>query len=269
MKRNNLFSLVLACIPIILLLVSIGCDNGNNPDTKETVVTPTANPVGGAVAIGTAVSLSSTTTGSTIFYTIDGTEPNESKILYSTPITINNPVTIKAIAVKDGMNDSGILSVSYSITSGESGMQIYNQDGSLYEGNDTLSYYFTKQIFGNPSNRPAAGTFTVANGKIDFELPASVDTDKLENSSTEYTGGVGGHLYIPLPDGKCLYLKKESGMGVYWYNENTTTFTPGGAMSGTININIGWNYIHFSNSAERTIVSDFDGYNWTIMSSPE
>jgi hypothetical protein len=151
------------------------------------------------------------------------------------------------------------------INNEETGMQIYNMDESKYTGNITLPYYFTKQIFANPSNIPSAGTFSVTNGKINFELPASVSSANLESGATEYMGGEGGHLYIPMPDGNCLYLYSSSGMGVYWYNKNTTTFTPGGGMTGTININVGWNYINFSSSAERTIVPNFNDYKWVII----
>ena len=54
----------------------------------------------------------------TIFYTLDGSEPTKNSILYKTPITIsedNSTTTIKAIAIKEGYQDSEILTGTFSI----------------------------------------------------------------------------------------------------------------------------------------------------------
>ncbi|MGE5701090.1 MAG: S-layer homology domain-containing protein, partial [Clostridia bacterium] len=82
---------------------------------KPQVATPTASPAGGAVAAGTTVALSTSTTGATIYYTTDGTTPTASSNVYSGPITVNSAMTIKAIAVKAGMTDSTVMSERYTI----------------------------------------------------------------------------------------------------------------------------------------------------------
>ncbi|WP_438495676.1 chitobiase/beta-hexosaminidase C-terminal domain-containing protein [Paenibacillus sp. IHBB 3054] len=79
------------------------------------VAAPTANPAGGEVASGTALTLSSATSGAVIYYTTDGTTPTSSSTLYSGAITLTSATTIKAIAVKPGMTDSSVLSESYTI----------------------------------------------------------------------------------------------------------------------------------------------------------
>lgn len=77
---------------------------------------PTAFPAGGVVNSGTQVSLSATG-GATIYYTIDGSTPTRTNgLVYRAPIVVNGAITIKAIAVQNGMNDSVILSVSYTIS---------------------------------------------------------------------------------------------------------------------------------------------------------
>lgn len=81
------------------------------------VAMPTANPSGGAVATGTKVTLSSLTSGAKVYYTIDGSDPTASSLLYSAPITISSALTIKAIATHEGMTTSRIMSVSYTIAS--------------------------------------------------------------------------------------------------------------------------------------------------------
>jgi hypothetical protein len=50
-----------------------------------------------------------------IYYTIDGTTPNNTSTLYSTPITINDDVILKAIAYKNGYIESNVVSQEYTI----------------------------------------------------------------------------------------------------------------------------------------------------------
>ena len=78
----------------------------------ETVATPVITPNGGEIEAGTKVAISCATEGATIYYSIDGTEPTEE---YSAPFALNEAATVKAIAVKDGWNDSEITTASFTI----------------------------------------------------------------------------------------------------------------------------------------------------------
>ena len=83
---------------------------------RDTQATPTLNPVGGAVAFGSTVNITSAG-AEHIYYTTDGTTPGTSiggaTLEYSAPITINAAKTIKAIAIKTGNLNSEIASESY------------------------------------------------------------------------------------------------------------------------------------------------------------
>ena len=85
------------------------------------VATPTANPPGGStVSDGATVTLSTATADASIFYTLDGATPTEASTLYSGPITLSfgaqSSVTIKAIAVKAGLDNSNVATFTYSKT---------------------------------------------------------------------------------------------------------------------------------------------------------
>lgn len=85
--------------------------------TTTKVATPVATPVAGAVALGTQVTLDTTTPGARIFYTLDDTAPDMSSIEYTgTPIVIQGATTLRAIAIKDGMDPSTELDADYTIT---------------------------------------------------------------------------------------------------------------------------------------------------------
>jgi len=63
----------------------------------------------------TLVSLSTSTPGSAIHYTLDGTDPNATSLVYSTKLQLNDSLTVKAITLKQGFDDSQIASVKVSI----------------------------------------------------------------------------------------------------------------------------------------------------------
>lgn len=84
--------------------------------TKRTVATPTATPVAGTYTGSQSVTLATATEGADIYYTTDGSAPTTSSTKYSGAITVSTTTTIKAIAVKDGMEDSDVLTAAYTIS---------------------------------------------------------------------------------------------------------------------------------------------------------
>ena len=76
---------------------------------------PTASPAAGVYTVPQAVMLTTTTSGAAIYYTTDGTIPNTSSTLYSSPILFSNSLTVKAITVKSGYNQSSVSSFDYAI----------------------------------------------------------------------------------------------------------------------------------------------------------
>lgn len=88
----------------------------------ETVEAPTASVASGTYTKNQSVILSSATEGAMIYYTTDGTEPDKTNgEIYTVPIAVtgtageNVDTTIKAIAVKDRMQDSEVQTFTYTI----------------------------------------------------------------------------------------------------------------------------------------------------------
>ena len=77
---------------------------------------PTFSLPAGTYTGAQTVSLSSTTAGATIRYTLDGTTPSETNgSIYSGPVTISATATLQTIAYLSGMVDSAIATHSYVI----------------------------------------------------------------------------------------------------------------------------------------------------------
>ena len=87
----------------------------DNQSTLQTVAAPTASPTAGTYATAQTVTLSTATAGATIHYTINGSTPTATSTQYTSPISVTVTTTIKAIAVKSGMNDSAVLTAAYTI----------------------------------------------------------------------------------------------------------------------------------------------------------
>ena len=81
---------------------------------KEEIAVPTFSPAGGTYSEAQTVTINCTTDGATIYYTLDGTDPDNGCDEYESPLTISETTTIKAIAVK-GEESSGIASATYTI----------------------------------------------------------------------------------------------------------------------------------------------------------
>lgn len=80
-----------------------------------TCVQPTFSIASGAYTSTQSVELSTTTSGATIHYTTDGTDPTASSSVYNSAIPVSSTTTIKAIAMKSGYDNSSIASATYAI----------------------------------------------------------------------------------------------------------------------------------------------------------
>ena len=85
-------------------------------EVVEVVATPTFSPVAGAVEAGTKVTIACATEGAKIYYTTDNTEPTTASTLFEGEgIEVTAAMTIKAIAVKEGMENSKVATAAYTI----------------------------------------------------------------------------------------------------------------------------------------------------------
>ena len=87
--------------------------------TEKTVETPTFNPKGGEVQEGATVTISCATEGAKIYYTTNGATPTTASTLYSGAIAVNQGMTLKAIAVKDGYTNSAVAQATFTIKAKE------------------------------------------------------------------------------------------------------------------------------------------------------
>lgn len=81
----------------------------------ETVATPVITPEAGSYNTPQQITIVCETAEAVIHYTTDGTDPTAESTSYTEPFTLSASATVKAIAVKEGMNNSQIASAAYTM----------------------------------------------------------------------------------------------------------------------------------------------------------
>ena len=84
-------------------------------NSQIAVEAPTLTPASGTYSSAQIVTMSTATSGATIYYTTNNTTPTTGSSRYTSPITVSTNQTIKAIAVKSGLNNSSVTSETYTI----------------------------------------------------------------------------------------------------------------------------------------------------------
>ena len=80
-----------------------------------TEASPVLTPAGGAYTAAQSVTVTSTTPGAVLTYTLDGTTPTSSSTKYTGPIAISVSETLKVIATGTGYASSPVVTASYVI----------------------------------------------------------------------------------------------------------------------------------------------------------
>jgi hypothetical protein len=142
---------------------------------KLTVETPTFTPAAGAFVTPPQVTISTTTEGASVYYTIDGTTPTTESTLYASPFAISQlPTTVKAIAVKADYINSAVAEAVYTQQLAEVPVITGNPAGASYakdavatplsvtvtpvSDGGTLSYEWFSSATDNNSGGTSVGT---------------------------------------------------------------------------------------------------------------
>lgn len=100
----------------------------------------TASPGSSAVQPGTEVTLSTTTAGAQIYYTLDGSDPrfSASRTAYEGPIAIVDVTQIRAYAQVAGQPSSPVSAFQYTIGTGTAGEELYGMQNNVADTGDRM-----------------------------------------------------------------------------------------------------------------------------------
>jgi beta-glucanase (GH16 family) len=97
-----------------------GCGGGGSSSTPTPTPTPTQTPAAAPTVTTKAeqngavlVSLGSTTSGATIYYTLDNTTPTTSSQIYVAPFLVASNITVQALATASGDSNSAVTTQAF------------------------------------------------------------------------------------------------------------------------------------------------------------
>ncbi len=160
---------------------------------QSPAATPIISPAGGTFTSPQTVTITDATSGSTIFYTLDGSQPSTSSTKYTASFTVSTTTTVKAIATAPNFTQSGTAtsvitvqsggSTSINFVSGLNGTRLELTDGGASEAS---SAWFTTPV--NVQSFTTDFSFQLTNPNADGM------TFAIQNAGLTALGPTGGGL---------------------------------------------------------------------------
>ena len=156
----------------------------------QSAALPTFSEASGFHSSPFTLTLSCATPNADIYYTTDGTTPNENSTLYTTPLTISQTTTIKAIAYATGYGPSTVATATYNFPTPVANIAAFKATAT---STNTTPYTITGDV-----------TFVYRDGAYMFVKDASGALLIYDNTviTTEYnegdiiSGGITGTLSV-------------------------------------------------------------------------
>ena len=170
--------------PVTIKAVTVRNDNVSAVTTQVVTLTLPAPVITADAETGTATI--SATAGATIYYTTDGSEPTTSSSQYLGSLSgLSAMTTIKAIAVKEGWNDSPVASETLTISSGADGNTV-----TLFDYEDHNWTYYSgvdASVDGGNYNTNYAGKLYSPNPRnVKITYKANGGAVSIDESETEF-----------------------------------------------------------------------------------
>ena len=162
-----------------------------------TTAAPTFSPVAGTYTSTKAVTITSTTSGASIRYTLDGTTPSATAgTIYASPVNLAGSATLKAIAFKTGNSNSTVTSGTYTINLPTTAAPIFSPAAGTYTSVQTVA--ITSSTSGasihytTDGSTPSASAGTLYSGPVSVggTLTLKAIAFKTGNNNSAITTGI-------------------------------------------------------------------------------
>jgi uncharacterized repeat protein (TIGR03806 family) len=139
---------------------------------------PVIAPNGGVFTNSVLVTITDATPGTTIYYTLDGTPPTASSILYTGPFVVSNTVSVQAVATKSGAVNSAVAVASFINSS------------SIGNGTGLTGAYYSNHTAASPFTGPP--TLVRTDSTIDFDWGSGSPDPSIsvDSFTARWTGSV-------------------------------------------------------------------------------
>jgi hypothetical protein len=170
---------------------------------------PTFSPSPGTYTTAQSVTLSDSTSGSTIYYTTDGTTPTTNSSVYSTPIHVTSTETIRAIATAPGFSASSVSNGGYTIQATAAAISFPT---GFAGAASSFAFNGVGTLNGSMLQIEKAGQ-TFSQSSIWFATPVSIATFTTDFNFQILNGGADGFTFTIQNQGLTAIGPVGSGLG--------------------------------------------------------
>ena len=203
-------------------------ENGGGDSGDQTVAAPQASPQAGEVEAGTEITLTASTAGATIYFTLDGSDPTDESAAREVYSSDNRPVITESCTLKAAAELNGVYSVVQTLqyTVSESG----EEQSPIADGDQVVIWApaYNKALSGEYSGYYNQGTDVAESGGI---LSGYTENDiwtVKDNGDGTWSFSYNGQNIamgdsfssMPLGEKNDKWLLEDAGNGLY-YVKNT------------------------------------------------
>ncbi|HPY86677.1 MAG TPA: chitobiase/beta-hexosaminidase C-terminal domain-containing protein [Spirochaetota bacterium] len=251
---------------------------------QKIATAPVFSVAGGTYTSDQSISLSTTTSGASIYYTTNGNNPTSGSTLYTAPISVagsGTSMTIKAITIKSGLTSSSIVTNAYTINYPDCAAPTFSPNSGSFTSatNVTITSATAGATIHYTTNgfTPTTGSPSISNGSS-ITLSASgtytVKAIAVKSGYDNSAVGSSGSITINYPDcatpvitpSSGTYTSAQtisiscgtSGASIYYTTNGNTPDTGSTLYSGTFTL---------SSSATVKAIAVKSGYNNSSVAS--
>jgi len=217
---------------------------------------PTISPAGGAFTNLVTVTLTDTTGGAAIYYTLDGTTPTSGSTLYSGAFILTSNALVQAIAIAPGAVNSSVTSASFVNTA------------AAGNGSGLTGAYFTNHTSANPFTGSPVLVQTNATINFNWGTVGPSPVVGKTNFTVRWTGLVQPqfnetyNFYTVADDGVRLYINGQLLIND-WVDKTAATTNSGSiSLAAQQLYNIELDYYQKTNNASVVL-------SWSSPSTPQ
>jgi RHS repeat-associated protein len=167
--------------------------------------TPTFSPGAGTYNSAQTVTISDATSGSTIYYTTNGTTPTTSSTKYTSAISVSASETVEAIATASGHSQSAVGSAVYTL---QAATPTFSPGGGTYNSAQTVTisdstsgttiYYTTNGTTPTTSSTRYTGAITLSSSETVEAIATATGYSQSAVGSAVYTLQVATPTFSPV-----------------------------------------------------------------------
>ena len=176
------------------------------------LATPVISPNGGTFTNSIVVTITDSSPGTTIYYTLDGTTPTTNSIRYTSPFTLTNSAGVQAIAAKPGSVNSGVASAGFINSS------------SVGHGTGLKGEYWSNEFTTSPPANPFIGPATLVRTDAVVNFNWGNGSPDPSISSDLFTARWTGSIQPQFDEVYTFYVTSDDGARLFlWANGQKTT----------------------------------------------